>query len=93
MILKYFFAWFGLMILAIVNGGFRDSVYKNQVGELAAHQVSTILLLILITVYLWFLTRKWPLKSSKQACFIGGMWFIMTEVFEFGLGRLILNES
>ena len=70
-----------------------DSVYKNQVGELAAHQISTILLLIVITVYLWFLARKWSLKSSKQAWFIGGMWFIMTEVFEFGMGRFLLNKS
>jgi len=93
MLLKYFFAWFGMMILAIFNGGLRDSIYKNYMGELAAYQVSTIILIILITGYLWLLTRFWPIKSARQAWSIGIIWFIMTEIFEFGMGRYILNES
>jgi hypothetical protein len=36
MILKYFFAWFGMMILAVINGGFRDFAYKSHVGDSAA---------------------------------------------------------
>jgi hypothetical protein len=92
MILRYFFAWFGLMILAILNGGFRDAVYSSLVGEHTAHQISTVIFLLLITVYLWFISRVWIIQSSKQAWNIGIMWFLMTEVFEFGMVILIQNE-
>ncbi|MFH0730776.1 MAG: hypothetical protein V2B19_31095 [Pseudomonadota bacterium] len=92
MIVKYFIAWFGMMILAILNGGFRDFAYKPHVGDLAAHQVSTVILLLLFAGFFWFLVKVWPIGSPIQAWKIGGMWFLMTEGFEFGMGRLIVGE-
>ncbi len=86
MILKYFLAWFGMMILAIINGGLRDFAYKSPLGDLAAHQISTVVLIVLLAGYIWFLSRIWPIKSAVQAWIIGGMWFLMTEAFEFGMG-------
>lgn len=91
MIIKYFFAWFGMMVLAIINGGVRDFAYKPHVGDLAAHQISTVVLIVLLAGYIRFLTRVWPVKSAMQAWIIGGMWFLMTESFEFGMG-LIAGE-
>jgi hypothetical protein len=89
MLLKYFIAWFGMMTIAILNGGFRDYVYKPLVGDLSAHQISTVMLLLLFAGYFWFLIKKWPIEYAKQAWVIGGMWLLMTEVFEFGIGLLI----
>jgi len=86
MIPKYFLAWFGMMILAIINGGFRDFVYKAHVGDLPAHQISTVILVLLLAGYFRVLTNIWPIKSASQAWVIGGSWFLMTEVFEFGMG-------
>ncbi len=86
MILKYVLAWFGMMMLAILNGTVRDFVYKPYVGDLAAHQISTVILLLLFAGYIWWLTTKWPLTSAGQACTVGIIWFLMTEAFEFGLG-------
>jgi hypothetical protein len=93
MVLRYFLAWFGMMILAIINGGLRDFAYKGRVGELAAHQISTAILVILLAGYLRFLTSVWPIKSAAQAWIIGGMWFAMTEAFEFGMARLVAGDS
>lgn len=93
MIVKYCFAWFGMMILAIINGGVRDFVYKSHVGDLSAHQISTVMLIVLFAGYFWFLTTIWPIKSASQAWVIGGTWFLMTEAFEFGVGRLIEGAS
>lgn len=87
MILKYFFAWFGMMMLAIINGGLRDFAYKPHVGDLPAHQISTVILIILFAGYFRFLAAVWPLRSASQAWVIGGMWFLMTEAFEFGVGQ------
>ena len=92
MILKYFIAWFGMMILAILNGGFRDLAYKPFVGDIAAHQISTVLLLLLLTGYFWFLVREWPIEYGKQAWVIGGIWFLMTEAFEFGMFLLVAGH-
>jgi hypothetical protein len=93
MILKYFFAWFGMMILAIINGGVRDFVYQPHVGNLPAHQISTFTLIALLAGYFRILTARWPIKSASQAWIIGGMWFLMTEAFEFGVGRFIEGAS
>ncbi len=92
MILKYFLAWFGMMALAIVNGGAREFAYKPRVGDLAAHQISTVVLIVLLAGYIRFLTRVWPIGSARQAWTIGGMWFLMTEAFEIGMG-LIAGDS
>ncbi len=86
MILKYVLAWFGMMMLAILNGTVRDFGYKPYVGDLAAHQISTVILLLLFAGYMWWLTTKWPLASAGQAWTVGIVWFLMTEAFEFGLG-------
>ncbi len=89
MILRYFLAWFGMMFIAIVNGGVRDFAYKSIVGDLAARQISTVVLLVLLTGYMWFLTRIWLIETAKQAWKIGVMWFLMTETSEFGMGLLV----
>jgi len=93
MILRYFFAWFGMMLLAIVNGGIRDLAYKPYVGDLPAHQISTVILVVLFAGYFWFLSAIWPLRSASQAWVIGGMWLLMTEAFEFGVGRFVTGDS
>lgn len=91
MLLKYFLAWFGMMILAILNGGLRDVLYKPRVGDLAAHQISTVILLVLFAAYFRVLASVWPIESSKRAWIIGFMWLCMTLAFEIGLGRALLG--
>ena len=59
MLLKYFLAWFGMMILAILNGGLRDVLYKPRVGDLVAHQISTVILLVLFAAYFRILIQNW----------------------------------
>ena len=62
MFLKYFLAWFGMMILAILNGTLRDVFYKPHVGDLAAHQISTVILLVLFAAYFRMLASIWPIE-------------------------------
>ncbi len=89
MLFKYVCAWFGMMVLAILNGGVRDGVYADHFGALAAHQISTAALLVLFVISFRVLTTKWPLASSRQAWAIGLIWLAMTLVFEFGMGRFV----
>jgi len=92
MLLRYFVAWFGMMIIAILNGAIRDGLYKSRVGDLAAHQISTVILLCILAGYFWLLTSIWHIASSLQAWAIGLMWLVMTLAFEVGMGRLILKK-
>lgn len=89
---KYIAAWLGMMVLAVVNGILRDKVYGPRVGDLAAHQFSTAILLILFGGYFYALERLWPLYSGAAAWLIGVTWLIMTLVFETALGRFVAHE-
>ena len=40
--------WFLFMILAIINAGIRNEVYKSLVGDLMAHQIGTVLFIVVI---------------------------------------------
>jgi hypothetical protein len=83
MIRKYMIGWFGLLIIAMINGALRDLVYKPLIGDLSAHQVSVAIGIILFGLFIWYLTKCWPLSSSRQAWIVGFMWLSMTEAFEF----------
>lgn len=84
--LKYFIAWFPMLLLAVTNGALRDLVYKKFTGELLAHQLSTISLLVLFTVYIGFVVKTYPPASQMQAFLAGLLWLFCTLVFEFGFG-------
>ena len=86
--LKYLLAWFPMLLLAVGNGALRDLVYKKYTGELAAHQLSTILLLMLFAVYTGLIIHKFLPASTTQAFLIGILWMLLTLIFEFGFGRI-----
>lgn len=89
MLLKYGIAWFGIMVLAVINGAVREALYKPYTGELPAHQIATAILFILITIYLYMLISVWPVKSASQAWKIGVLWLVMTLAFESIIGRFV----
>ncbi|MDC6363012.1 MULTISPECIES: hypothetical protein [Flavobacteriaceae] len=90
--LKYFIAWFPMLILAILNGTLREFVFKKHFGELAAHQLSTATLLILFAASMAFMVKMFPPESSSQAIWLGLFWMVLTLIFEFGFGRLQGNS-
>jgi len=92
-ILIYVSAWIGLVILAILNGYARGKVYGQFMTELSAHQLSTLIFVIMIGVYTYFITGVFSLRSSGQALFVGGIWLIMTITFEFIFGHYVMGHS
>jgi hypothetical protein len=83
MIRKYFFGWFGLLALAMLNGFLREYFCTPVVGVLPAHQISVFTGIGLFALFIWFLETRWPLASSRQAWTIGSMWLALTVSFEF----------
>jgi hypothetical protein len=83
MIRKYIAGWFGLLIIAMLNGALRDVVYKPFLGDLSSHQISVVVGILLFGVFIWYLSKRWPLSSSRQTWIVGLMWLCMTVAFEF----------
>ena len=83
MIRKYIAGWFGLLIIAMMNGAFRDLVYKPVLGDLMSHQISVLAGILLFSIFIWYLSKRWPLSSSSRAWMIGFLWLSMTVAFEF----------
>jgi hypothetical protein len=81
-----------MVLLAILNGAARDLWYKKYINELAAHQISTFSLIILIGIYSCLVVKWLPPNTIKQALTIGIVWSILTLAFEFGFG-IILGSS
>jgi len=92
MILKYTALWIGLVIIAIINGTIREVGYRRFVGELPAHQVSSITFIILIGIYTWLWNLKWRIESSRQSIAIGLIWLTLTIAFEFLFGHYVMKH-
>lgn len=93
MILKYILAWIPMVFIGIANGMLRQYGYSRWMSELTAHQISSIIAIILFCTYIWFLEGKWTLESTSQALLIGLIWFGLTIAFEFLFGHCIAGHS
>jgi hypothetical protein len=91
-ILKYAAAWLLMPIIGIINGTIRQYGYTNALGDLRAHQVSTLTGIILFGLYVWALTLLWKIRSSAEAIAIGLIWLILTAAFEFLFGHYIMKH-
>jgi hypothetical protein len=86
-------AWLGAAVLGVANGVARATLYEKRIGAGQAHYVSTATLLLLLTVYMRWLSAVWPISSRAGALRIGGFWSGLTIAFEFGFGRSVAHES
>ncbi|RYY89865.1 MAG: hypothetical protein EOO15_04925 [Chitinophagaceae bacterium] len=76
-----------MLLIAIFNGTLRDLGYKKWMGDLAAHQLSTVTLMVFFAFYIRFVVLRFPPASEVQALAIGLFWVALTLAFEFGFGR------
>ncbi|MGB2982028.1 MAG: hypothetical protein WBC77_12360 [Candidatus Zixiibacteriota bacterium] len=92
MIVKYAVAWLLMPIIGIINGTIRQYSYSNALGELRAHQVSTVTGIFLFGLYIWALTLLWKIRSSAEAIAIGLVWLTLTVAFEFLFGHYVMKH-
>ena len=82
-----------MAVIAIANGILRDMGYARYMSELRAHQVSTLTGCVLFGFYIKGVIVTWPPASAEAAMAIGLIWFIMTVLFEFGVGHFGAGHS
>ena len=92
MLWKYSLLWLGLAVLGVLNGTLRNAFYSDTLGDLRAHQLSTVVLIILIGLYTCLFSFIWKPESSMQAFFIGLIWLVMTVLFEFVFGHYVIGH-
>ena len=82
-ILKCLAAWFVMLVVSIANGAIRDLTYGKHMNELAAHQLSTAISVLLLGVVIWLFVRHCPPSSARHSVATGLAWCALTVAFEF----------
>lgn len=91
--LKYILAWFPMILIAIINGFFREKFLANYFNNLQAHQLSSISMIMLLGIYIWILFKVFFPISASQSIFIGLIWLLFTIIFEFLFGYYAMGNS
>ena len=91
-ILKSLIIWFCFIPVAILNGGLREYVLAEVIGEKWALPVSGITLSVCILLITWLLLpRITKAITSKDCWLIGICWSVLTIAFEFATGLAVGN--
>ena len=92
MILRTLLIWFGLLVLAILNGGFREAFLLPRYGRPVAQAVSTIMLSVLIFGAGWVALPWIAPRTQQDAWTIGVIWVLLTLAFEFLAGHFLFGK-
>jgi hypothetical protein len=85
--------WFLFVIFAIINGGIRNKFFKPYVGDSIAHQISTIIFIIVILIVTYLILKfSYIQLSDSQAIIMGTIWLLLTIFFEFIAGHYIFGN-
>ena len=87
MLFRAVVVWFGILVLASLNGALRDLIIAPRIGDTIARAISTVLLCGLILLVTWYTIQWVDPQTPKQAFGIGAFWLVLTLCFEFGAGR------
>ena len=93
MILRAFTVWGLLLVLAVLNGGVRDTWLTPRLGDIAGRALSSVLLSLLILLATWLTIRWIGPRTGGQALGLGALWLLLTLAFEFGAGRYAFGKS
>lgn len=93
MMFRYVLAWVPMVLIAILNGILRETTYGKSLQELQAHQLSTVIGILLFSIYIGILTYFWRFASLQQALTVGLVWMGLTIAFEFLFGHYVAHHS
>jgi len=89
---KHILLWFVFPFVGILNGVLREAAYKKFVGDLPAHQISTVTGILFFGIIFYLIFKKWKIESAKHAILVGLIWLGLTILFEFGFGHYIMGN-
>ena len=91
--LKALGLWLFILVLAIVNGAFREAVLLKVLPRSAAFTASGLLLIACVLNFALLLIKWLGRLSFAHYAGVGLLWLSLTLAFEFGVGLLVRGES
>lgn len=91
--LKALALWFAILVLAIINGTLREKALIPALGSAAGLVASGTILSVCVFLVAWAGAPWYGPLTSRQWLVIGGLWLLLTLVFEFGFGRLAQHKT
>ena len=93
MIARAIAIWCVLLVIASMNGLFRESVLIPRTGDVTGRIISTLLLSLFVLILAW-LTIGWigP-RTGHRAWLVGIAWLLLTLAFEFLAGHYLFHDS
>lgn len=91
--IKTFSIWFGILILAVLNGAFREMVLIPKLGIIYGFIVSAVFLSVVILIVTYFSIPWFGKQQIKRYITIGVSWLCLTVIFEFTFGHFVLDKS
>jgi len=91
--LKAFALWFGILVLAMLNGTLREKTLVPAMGPFGATLASGIILSVCVFLVAFAAAPWYGRLSSSQWLLIGLFWLLLTLVFEFAFGRFARHQS
>jgi hypothetical protein len=89
---RHILLWLPMIGIAILNGAAREVVLAKPLGELHARQLSTLTLIVLLGVYIWFIVPALAPASGLTAATVGLQWLALTIGFEFLFGHYVSRK-
>lgn len=80
--IKSLLIWILIIPIAILNGGFRESILINMFGNVVAGVVSAIILSISIFIVAYLLIPKLGKNTKYFYVYVGVIWFTLTNLFD-----------
>lgn len=84
--------WVALLVVAVMNGGFRVAFLEPSLGPYAGHVVSTLILSAAICLIAWLSINWIRPHGNRDALLIGSVWLGLTLAFEFLAGRYLFGN-
>lgn len=93
MIIRTLLAWCAILLLAVLNGAFREAFLVPRAGAGAGRAISTIILSLVIVLAGWMLMPWIAPATLQDAWTIGVVWVGLTLAFEFLGGHFLFRKS
>jgi hypothetical protein len=91
MMMRTLGVWVLMLLVAVVNGGVRQTLIIPRTGEAAGYAISTVTLCAAILVIAWLTIRWMRPATTRDTWRIGATWLALTLAFEFLAGHYLLG--
>lgn len=92
-LLRGFTVWLLIIFAESVHGTLRQLFLAPLVGDFTARRIAFFIGMLLIFLITYFFIQWIAAPTIKSLFAVGLMWLILTALFEFGLGILVINYS